>query len=244
MSKDKAKGSRRPHANGATFEVGYGKPPKSGQFKPGRSGNPGGRPRGQKQTPNSNLYQIGPSSEPMKEFIVEEAYRTIPVRDGDRIVEIPVIQAVLRSVALNAAKGQQRAQRMFTDLLQCVEGEKRAFYAEVLQEAIRYKEEWDQEIERCRKQGRPEPEPVPHPDNIVIDRNTGMVEIIGPILSQEKRYLDELEALCSDLQARVEKLEAKKKAEPRDREIARSLKGTKQVLRTLREKREMLRRRR
>jgi hypothetical protein len=27
-------------------EVGYGKPPKHGQFKPGKSGNPRGRPRG------------------------------------------------------------------------------------------------------------------------------------------------------------------------------------------------------
>src|SRR5215472_463226 len=28
------------------YEVGYGKPPKHGQFKPGQSGNPEGRPRG------------------------------------------------------------------------------------------------------------------------------------------------------------------------------------------------------
>ena len=30
------------------YEVGYGKPPKSGQFKPGQSGNPKGRPKGAK----------------------------------------------------------------------------------------------------------------------------------------------------------------------------------------------------
>jgi hypothetical protein len=28
------------------YDVGYGKPPKSGQFKPGQSGNPKGRPKG------------------------------------------------------------------------------------------------------------------------------------------------------------------------------------------------------
>ena len=180
----------------------------------------------------------------MKELIFEEAYRKIAVRDGERLVEIPVIQAVLRSVALNAAKGQQRAQRMFTDLLQCVEGEKRAFQTDVLMEAIKYKEEWEEEIKRCREHGLPDPEPVPHPDNVIIDRNTGVVEIIGPVLSHEKRLIDQIDELCLDLSARVEKLEAEKKAKPRDRKIARSLKDTKQALASLIEKRATLRERR
>jgi hypothetical protein len=35
-------------ADKGAFEVGFGKPPRSTQFKPGRSGNPAGRPRGAK----------------------------------------------------------------------------------------------------------------------------------------------------------------------------------------------------
>jgi|ERR1051326_6655661 hypothetical protein len=31
-----------------SYEVGYGKPPRKGQFKPGQSGNPHGRPKGAK----------------------------------------------------------------------------------------------------------------------------------------------------------------------------------------------------
>jgi Family of unknown function (DUF5681) len=30
----------------STYKVGYGKPPKGGQFKRGKSGNPKGRPKG------------------------------------------------------------------------------------------------------------------------------------------------------------------------------------------------------
>jgi len=34
--------------DGASFEVGYGRPPRQSQFKPGMSGNPRGRPKGSK----------------------------------------------------------------------------------------------------------------------------------------------------------------------------------------------------
>jgi len=34
------------------YEVGYGKPPKSAQFKPGQSGNPRGRPKGNRNAKN------------------------------------------------------------------------------------------------------------------------------------------------------------------------------------------------
>lgn len=35
-------------ADGGRYAVGYGKPPKQSQFKPGQSGNPRGRPKGSK----------------------------------------------------------------------------------------------------------------------------------------------------------------------------------------------------
>lgn len=111
-------------------------------------------------------------------------------------------------------------------------------------EAIKYKEVWEEKIKHCREHGLQDPEPVPHPDSVIIDRDTGLVAIVGPILSQEKRDLNELDELCSDLSAQVEKLEAKRKAKPRDREIAHGLKGAQQILETLMERRAFLRQRR
>lgn len=170
-----------------SYEVGYGKPPVHTQFQPGRSGNPRSRPRRAK-----NIAQKSPAEneERMKTFVLEEAYRMIGVRDGDRIVEIPTIQAILRSIALNAAKGNQRSQRMFADLVLSIEGEKKALYDEFLKTTIEYKAGWDLELARREKFGETGPEPVPHPDDIIVNLETGGVQFRGPMTKEEKVVWD------------------------------------------------------
>lgn len=129
----------------ASYEVGCRKPPTAARFRKGQSGNPCGRPKGAKnKLPAMN-------EERMKTILLEEAYRVIKVRDGSREVTIPVIQAVVRSMALTAAKGHARSQRMFTSLLQATEKERWALHDEWLKGAIEYKIGWEEALERRKR---------------------------------------------------------------------------------------------
>jgi hypothetical protein len=170
----------------AAYEVGYRKPPRDSRFKPGQSGNPKGRPKGAKNKPKPP----GLNEERLKSILMEEAYRTITVNDGARQVSVPMAQAVIRSLAVNAAKGNQRAQRLFTELLGNTERENKRLHDEWIEVATNYKVEWDRELERRKRLGIIAPDPIPHPDHIVINYRTGQVEIKGPMTKEEKAQLD------------------------------------------------------
>lgn len=141
-----------------TYEVGYARPPAASRFRKGQSGNPQGRPRGARnRRPALN-------EEGLKDIVMAEAYRTIKVNDGDRQVTVPIMQAVVRSLALNAARGQHRAQELFTELVHRTEASHKALHDEWLQTAIDYKHEWERELVRRQRLGITAPDPVPHPE--------------------------------------------------------------------------------
>lgn len=182
MSRDRAKLPALPKAQ--KYEVGYGKPPGSSRFKPGQSGNPKGRPRGAKnKRPALN-------EEGLESIIIDEAYREITVRDGDRNVSVPMAQAVVRALAVNAAKGQHRAQRLFAEMLSATERQNKALNDAWLETAIEYKIGWDLELERRRRLGITHlPDPLPHPDQVIIDMNAGTAHVQGPMTPEQQREL-------------------------------------------------------
>ena len=95
----------------SAYEVGYGKPPVASRFKPGQSGNLKGRPEG------SRNKVLGPKEERLREIVLAEAYRPIKVNEGKKQISVPMAEAIVRGLAVNAARGQLRAQQLFTKML-------------------------------------------------------------------------------------------------------------------------------
>jgi Family of unknown function (DUF5681) len=89
-------------ASKGDYQVGYGRPPKSGQFQPGESGNPNGRPKGR------------PS---LHEVILEEAARIARVKVGDKIERIDKDRAAIRRLFDLGLHGNVPALRYATSLL-------------------------------------------------------------------------------------------------------------------------------
>ena len=160
---------------GTSYNVGYAKPPAGTRFKPGQSGNPRGRPRGSRNRPAAT------NDNSLMSIIMKEAYRQIQVRDGGRVVTIPMAKAVVRNIAVSAAKGHQRSQHHFTQLLSMTEKENRALQTDKIEVAIEYKKRWKLELRRRKELGIVAPAPLPHPDDVIIDRDTGSVRIRGSL---------------------------------------------------------------
>jgi hypothetical protein len=152
--------------------VGYGKPPVERRFKKGTSGNPNGRPR--KKPPTTTALTIG-------ELVLKEAYRPIQIRENDKVITMPMIQAVIRSLGVAAVKGSLRAQMAIASMVETVERRAQEEHNLHLEVAMDYKKSWNEVFEACDRRGEPRPEPIPHPDEIEFDLRTGQIIYNGPM---------------------------------------------------------------
>jgi len=93
--------AKKPINGSVSNQVGYCQPPKQHQFKPGQSGNPKGRPKG---TPT------------FQDVMTKEAAKLIKVKQGDKIIHVPKVEALARRIFGLALEGDLAAARLVFQL--------------------------------------------------------------------------------------------------------------------------------
>lgn len=164
------------------FGVGYQRPPEHTRFKKGQSGNPNGRPKNDRST------MAGERSG--NALALREAEREIPVREGGENRLMKTIDAIYRARSAAALKGNAYAQRHAIDHYERAEYERRREIAREVEVWQHYIEQKRKEMAEAAAQGNQIPAPLPHPDDVVIDRKSG-VRVTGPVCEEDVERMNE-----------------------------------------------------
>lgn len=167
------------------YKVGRGKPPKSGQFQKGRSGNPNGRPRKAHGKQGAHL-DTALSAPRFNHAMLAEAERQIQVNGEPRTTR----EAIMQALAVAAMRGGILAMRTWLDMSEREEARLREVRLPVYTSWEAFKIEGQMALKQAADDGVPEPLILPHPDDIILDSDNLLVKLVGPTTEEHLRVYE------------------------------------------------------
>ena len=154
---------------------------------------------------------------------LEEAMRPITVREGDRVEQLPAMQAVLRAMFRAAAHHDAKAQRQILDLVTGAESARSTAATDQFVSAMEARQRGLELIAEHKRKGLPPPELYPHPFDIITDEATGEITIDGPTSKEQAGA--ELAGLKHAVEGlgRYYKIEEQLKSDPHSKELQKQL---------------------
>jgi uncharacterized protein DUF5681 len=206
----------------------FRKPPVEYQFKKGESGNPNGRPK-KKNSGAAGLHALpGGIGDRLSAMALDEATRPVTVREGDKVSQIPALQALFRTMFRAAADGDTKAGRQLLEVIARAESGRVGSAFEILEYAFQYKQLYLPIFERHEREGREPPDIYPHPDDVIVDENSGAVTIDGPMSKEQAGARHAVRERAIQSMPRYFEVEAALKKDPSNRSLRREFKVLKQ----------------
>jgi hypothetical protein len=122
------------------YRVGYRRPPRHTQFKPGRSGNPRGRPSRYIEPAGNRWVLRG-------QFMHLCAKQVTFVEDGRR-EKMPIMMAVLRQLQIKALSGNMTAIKLLLPLYETMLTENEETQMKFMKLVLEEEERWEREEDR------------------------------------------------------------------------------------------------
>lgn len=175
----------------ADDDVGYARPPKATQFRKGQSGNPRGRPR-KSDAAKAPSEHWGISLHAPDIIFYEPVKATINGKQRS----IPAIEAVHRRRINDAIRGGNRL--LTREVIARADAHEQEELRRTIEQFLRLKEAKEKGaglIAQAKARGLPEPELLPHPDDILIDDERITVTVDGPETRAERAGSDFIVAI-------------------------------------------------
>jgi hypothetical protein len=165
------------------YKVGYGRPPKTSQFKKGQSGNPHGSSRKARKRKRRRSLSLD-------DHVLENSEKLLRLREGNRTSSISTKEALVKKQIAMGITGNRLALQASLNRIDEAEKNKLAKVLDNYEFFLDYKESYPRRAMNNRNNGLPPP--LPHPDDVRFDRCTGETTFAGPLDREELATLKKI----------------------------------------------------